>query len=47
MIDWEFYAPAAWLDPHGPSASVEYSTNDETDFLEIDEQIYAMFLGYL
>jgi len=47
MITWEFYAPAINLDPHGSSASVEYSTNEEDDYLEIDEQIHAMFLGYL
>ena len=47
MITFEFYAPAINLEPQGSSASIEYTTNEELDFLEIDEQIHAMFLGYL
>jgi len=47
MIEFEFYAPAHNVDPYGASASIEYTTGEELDFLEIDEQIHAMFLGYL
>jgi hypothetical protein len=46
MIVWESYAPSR-SDPQGSSVSIEYSTNGEPSFLEIDEQIRAMFLGYL
>jgi hypothetical protein len=47
MIIFAFYAPATTLDPQGSSVCIEYTTGDEPDFLEIDDQIKAMFLGYL
>ena len=45
MIEYDFYAPAEYIDPSGPSMSIEYTTRDEPDHLEIDEQIIAQFLG--
>lgn len=47
MITWASFAPARNLDPYGASVSIEYTTGDEPDYLEIDDQIRAMFLGYL
>jgi len=47
MIEWQSFAPATNLDPHGSSVSVEYTTNGESDYAEMDEQIIAMFMGYL
>ena len=46
MIVWDMFAPAS-IDPDGSSVSVEYTTLEETNYLEIDEQIRAMFMGYL
>ena len=47
MIIWECLSPAACLYDDGATVSIEYTTGDESDYLEIDDQIIAMFLGYL
>jgi hypothetical protein len=47
MIEFGFFAPAHTIDPQGASVSIEYTTSNEPDFLEIDAQIHVMFLGYL
>jgi hypothetical protein len=46
MIEWKMFSPAHNIDPRGDSCSVEYTTTGERDFLQIDEQIEAMFYGY-
>lgn len=46
MIAFEIYAPGKLGGSYNPSVCVEYITHDEMDFMEIDEQILAMFLGY-